>query len=301
MQIDWSQVRVHLRSTVRLRWRHGVAIDPWWDHRVKSTNATLRAQSLWYFWAGRGRMKLRAGWQDLRPGSCVWLTPGWSYQTTQDPKDPLGMNLIQFDLIEPDGSVRSCDHDQPGEYVKLPSAPMAEQITSRIVELLMGAGLSEAWIVRDGPVRQVAAALLTALLMDLDAAADTAPITAESGLAQHQFYLIKNILDERTVSPESFPSVTQIARQHGFSRGHFTRVFQKATGLPPNEFFIRRRIDRACNLLRGSPLTISQIAEALGYQNVHFFSRQFKHRVGITPVAFRKSGEPSADTHHVSE
>lgn len=289
MQINWPQTRVRVLSAVRVRWRHGVAIDPWWDPRKKASNAMCTAQHLWFFWAGRGKVKLRSGWRELGPGSCLWLTPDWVYEFHQDPKNPLGTNAVQFDLLDAAGSVRPWREKQPPEFLIPPNAALVEHVTARVVDLLVGVGLNQSWSIGEGPVRRIAEAMLTALLMDLDGAADSAPTAAESGLLQHQFYLIQNIIEERTASIESFPSIAEIAKRHGYSREHFARVFRKVMGVSPSEFFIQKRVERAKSLLRGSPLTISQIAEALGYQSVHFFSRQFKRRTGTSPARFRKA------------
>jgi transcriptional regulator GlxA family with amidase domain len=59
---------------------------------------------------------------------------------------------------------------------------------------------------------------------------------------------------------------------------------------------IRRRIQRAATLLSESSLTISQIADAMGYRDVYFFSRQFKQKMGQSPRTYR-SGPTLAESH----
>ena len=51
---------------------------------------------------------------------------------------------------------------------------------------------------------------------------------------------------------------------------------------------IRQRMDRALVLLRESSHTVTQIAALLGYEDLGFFSRQFKARVGRSPDRFRR-------------
>jgi AraC family transcriptional regulator of arabinose operon len=40
--------------------------------------------------------------------------------------------------------------------------------------------------------------------------------------------------------------------------------------------------------LRESELTVTEVADALGYQNVYFFSRQFKEKLGVPPSQHRR-------------
>jgi AraC-like DNA-binding protein len=68
---------------------------------------------------------------------------------------------------------------------------------------------------------------------------------------------------------------------------HFSRVFAKVTGRRPQEWIIEARLARARQLLAETGLTVSQIAEALGFRDVFFFSRQFTQRTGQTPTAYR--------------
>ena len=57
--------------------------------------------------------------------------------------------------------------------------------------------------------------------------------------------------------------------------------------MSPEQFLIHARIDRAKYLLRETDMTIGQIADALGYRDVFYFSRQFARVTGKTASAFR--------------
>jgi len=62
------------------------------------------------------------------------------------------------------------------------------------------------------------------------------------------------------------------------------------TGETPKDYMIRARLERAATLLRESSQTIGQIADALGYRDAGFFSRQFKQKLGFSPARFRCRG-----------
>lgn len=83
-------------------------------------------------------------------------------------------------------------------------------------------------------------------------------------------------------------SVEIMAKEAGLSRTHFTRMFIQRTGNSPTRYLIQVRIARACQLMEESNLTVSQIADELGYKDLYFFSRQFKQEKGVSPRIFRK-------------
>jgi AraC-like DNA-binding protein len=79
-------------------------------------------------------------------------------------------------------------------------------------------------------------------------------------------------------------SMVAVARQLRMSYSYFHRIFSAATGLSPKEYRLRQRIDEACRLLKSLPA--KQVAAGLGYDNLHFFSRQFKRYTGSSPRVF---------------
>jgi AraC-like DNA-binding protein len=69
----------------------------------------------------------------------------------------------------------------------------------------------------------------------------------------------------------------------------FRQNFKKITGLPPNQYQIQIRLNKAKSLLHNTTLSIDQIAHACGFDSIHYFSRLFKSKLGLSPLAFRKN------------
>jgi len=82
-------------------------------------------------------------------------------------------------------------------------------------------------------------------------------------------------------------TLDELAQHTGFSAYHFTRLFKQATGLAPHQFVIRRRIERAKQLLRYSDLSLAAIAHDVGFSSHSHFTTLFRRAVGITPSTYR--------------
>lgn len=83
-------------------------------------------------------------------------------------------------------------------------------------------------------------------------------------------------------------TVIDIARTTGVSRRVLEIHFRKSMDRSVYEEVLRLRMNHACTLLMETNLSVAQIAEALNYEEIKYFSRGFKKVVGISPLAYRK-------------
>lgn len=81
---------------------------------------------------------------------------------------------------------------------------------------------------------------------------------------------------------ENIP-VAQLARIANLSESRFKVVFRETFGMPPAEYIVRQRIDRAAKLLSEGKLSITEIAFELGFPSSQYFSTAFKRYRLITP------------------
>jgi AraC family transcriptional regulator len=87
---------------------------------------------------------------------------------------------------------------------------------------------------------------------------------------------------------DASPTLAQLAAIARLSPYHFARQFKAATGLPPHQYLISRRVERAKQLLQtGSEVTLAEAATRSGFSDQSAFSHHFKRIVGITPGQFR--------------
>jgi AraC-like DNA-binding protein len=82
---------------------------------------------------------------------------------------------------------------------------------------------------------------------------------------------------------------SEIAKQQGMALSTLRRRFQLATGTAIHEHRLLARIAKSRVLLTETDLPLKSIADSLGYQNVHYFNRQFKRLVGVPPARYRQT------------
>ena len=84
-------------------------------------------------------------------------------------------------------------------------------------------------------------------------------------------------------------SLAAVASSVGLTRMHFAAQFRAATGLRPHEYLLRRRIERAQEMLAETGMSLVDIALTVGFQTQSHFTSVFKRFAGQPPRAWRES------------
>lgn len=84
-------------------------------------------------------------------------------------------------------------------------------------------------------------------------------------------------------------SLTAIAETVFVSRHYISHIFKRDYGVSPIEYLIKKRISIAQQMLLNSSLSITEIAQEVGYKDPLYFSQIFKQHMGMSPSTFRKN------------
>lgn len=79
----------------------------------------------------------------------------------------------------------------------------------------------------------------------------------------------------------------ELAGKINLSLSRFKHKFKEETGIPPAEFILRRKIDKACRLIEENKSSIKDIAYDLGFSSPAYFSTVFKQYNGISPTSYK--------------
>ncbi|MFE2757572.1 helix-turn-helix transcriptional regulator [Actinosynnema sp. NPDC059335] len=85
-------------------------------------------------------------------------------------------------------------------------------------------------------------------------------------------------------------TIDDMARTAMYSKFHFSRAFQRATGISPGRFLSAIRLQEAKRLLLCTSLTVTDISHRVGYTSVGTFSSRFRNSVGVSPTTYRELG-----------
>ncbi|CAH0118137.1 HTH-type transcriptional activator RhaR [Paenibacillus sp. CECT 9249] len=83
-------------------------------------------------------------------------------------------------------------------------------------------------------------------------------------------------------------TLDDISKNFYMSPSHVSRTFKDSTGFTFIEYVNNVRVKEACTLLKDSNLTVSEIAERVGFDNLTHFGRIFKGTTGSSPLKYRK-------------
>ena len=113
-------------------------------------------------------------------------------------------------------------------------------------------------------------------------------VTSRAGVDVRALQCIRRARDTIDRNYAAQLPIAALAEQAGYSLGHFIRAFDAAYGETPGRYRSRRRVERACELLRSANLTVTEVCMAVGFASLGTFSRRFGEIVGRSPSAYQR-------------
>ena len=83
-------------------------------------------------------------------------------------------------------------------------------------------------------------------------------------------------------------TLSECSRELNLSLTHMSVCFKRDTGMSFRDYLTKTRMDKACELVRMTDKTVSEIAFLVGYEDDTFFYKAFKKHFGVTPREYKK-------------
>ncbi len=234
-----------------------------WDWKADN----FKDYDIWLVCAGTGTLTTKDRTYPITRGDCFVFFPGSSHHASHSRSAPLTVVAAHFDIA------------------LVPEAPVfAYHRKLRKTEFIAEMLTRSATFGRRGDTAKANFWLNSALqaVLEHDMESDSAPDNYHFGVIERLYRSIEQ-------APGKEYKIRDLAKRCGLCHDHFSRLFKELKGQSPQDYIINCRVEQAKDMLMESSISMTGIAEELGYSSVYFFSRQFKQRTGITPSEFRKS------------
>jgi AraC family transcriptional regulator len=115
------------------------------------------------------------------------------------------------------------------------------------------------------------------------------PQAQRGGLAPWQVRRVTALIDAEFTGSLR---IAELAKACGLSASYFVQAFKKSIGMTPHRWLMRRRVEKARELLRKDELPVADIAIACGFANQSHFTRVFGAAAGCPPAEWRRRVQP---------
>ena len=101
-------------------------------------------------------------------------------------------------------------------------------------------------------------------------------------------FALSRVLERMELEAAEDLDLHTLARESGYSKSQFLRMFRASMGCSPHQWLIQLRIERAKQMLRRGSIPLIEIAAACGFSSHAHLSRSFRKAVGVAPNQYRR-------------
>ena len=274
---DWGPLTVRARmEPASCRYLHIPATpDPW---LVLTTGGGQRKTEVWG----------KSGWNSAfsGPGNLAVTSPGKSTEIRWDRGDGSEVETIHvcIDAALFHRFAAENFHCDPARVEIIDGFAQQDPLISSILTSLGDQLRNPARAAR--LFVDSAAQLLVAQLLRKYCVFPSAIPNGQARLSARKLQLVKDYIDAGLATRLTLENIASSIHMSAY---HFARTFKATTGQTPHAFVTRNRIERAQQLLRTSPSSISAVAQRVGFASKRHFAATFLRFTGIPPHVFRSA------------
>jgi AraC family transcriptional regulator len=107
---------------------------------------------------------------------------------------------------------------------------------------------------------------------------------AQGGLPRARLLRVLDYINDNSHRDVRLSDLAEVAET---SRFHFARLFRECMGVPPHQYLMQQRIEKAKLLLRAPRHNVNEVASATGFTNASHFAKTFRRIVGVSPTGWK--------------
>lgn len=241
--------------------------EPGWHWK---TQLPERYYNIWIVLEGKGTLACDGVTHNLQAGSAFILAPGQTVDATQDTEHRI-RNFAAHVMPVKQGKPYRPENVFPQTSVHLMELGWIESLCKAAVRTYQYG---------DPLGYQQCKNMILQIMIEIVRSHHGPTLNSTEQRIEH---LITSINEE----PYVWRTLEDMAATVRLSPAQLSRKFKRRTGCTPVDYAIQLRIKRAAHMLLNSPMRIGEVAEAMGYQDIYFFSRQFSRFHGCSPSEYR--------------
>ena len=114
------------------------------------------------------------------------------------------------------------------------------------------------------------------------------PTEPQNSVGNHQCAAVRRYIDHHF--KESL-TLDQLAEEAHMNKFYLSHAFKQEYGISPINYMISRRLEESKYLLAETDLSMSQIAQLLGFSSLSYFSQVFRKTQGLSPMEYRQDNK----------
>lgn len=224
--------------------------------------------------SGAGTVETLGNKTRLSSGDCFICYPDTEFSYYADKKDPWEYAWIGFSGADAAMILSSTDFTRDAPFIR--QIPHFGEVQEKIREIYEARGNGFSNIIRmTGLLYQILSLLVE------DSVKEPVSSVAQLYVQAAAKYISENYGDPLNIE--------DLAAFVGVSRSQLFRCFEQVMGMSPKEYLTSFRIKQACHLLETTTLSVTAIANSLGFDNSLYFSKAFHKAKSQSPTEYRKN------------
>ena len=230
---------------------------------------------LFYIIGGKGQFLIQDQLYPVNVNNLVIINPNVSHT-----EDSINAQPLEYIVLGIDGIELATSANSNGQFCILNHIESAE-ISSCLRNILR----EMEW--KNTGYKDICQAYMEILIIRLMRSTSLAVQTEPAGTSgNRQCASVRRYMDLHFKEPLT---LEQLAEEAHMNKYYLSHAFKREYGVSPINYLISRRINESKYLLTETDLSMSQIAQLLGFSSLSYFSQTFRKTQGISPMEFRQS------------